>query len=80
VKSCTGCEKNVGVVESDLTHALAGREVPFRRFVDPTQRRHHVLIARRVSSDSIEACRSKQPITVLSTHSQSGQHANIRRQ
>lgn len=52
-----GCEKNVGVVESDLTHALAGREVPFSRFVDPTQRRHHVLVASRVSRDSIEACR-----------------------
>jgi hypothetical protein len=31
------CEKNVGVVELGLTHALAGREVPFRRFVVPTR-------------------------------------------
>src|ERR1035437_5997193 len=53
----TGCEKNVGVVESDLTHALAGRKVPSSRSVDPTRRRHHVLIASRVSSDPIEARR-----------------------
>src|SRR5665213_134012 len=32
---CTGCE-NVGVVESDLTHALAGRKVSSSRSVDPT--------------------------------------------
>ena len=28
VQPSTGCEKNVGVVESGLTHPLAGREVP----------------------------------------------------
>jgi hypothetical protein len=30
----TGCEKNVGVVASSLSHALAGREVPLSRSVD----------------------------------------------